>query len=514
MIRLPLGIQTFSQIINEKMVYIDKTMYIKPLVEGYKYAFLSRPRRFGKSLFVSTLSEYFRGNRDLFKGLAIDNLQPEVWEQYPVIKLDFSRLSSVNGTELSATLRNILAECGSEFGVEVKGDADIEFFSSLVMGVQKKTNQRVVIIIDEYDKPIIDRLGDTSIAAENRQVLRNFFSVVKSLDEYIKFMFVTGVSKFTKVSLFSGFNQITDITFNKKFAGICGYDQKELEQHFEQHIRNIVTETGTEKAVLLDELKKWYNGYSWDGSTKLYNPFSVLSFFDSGSFQNFWYNTGTPYFLVDLIKRERFDITATENMLAVEESLSSDDLDRLQLKSLLFQTGYLTIKKRIRQQYSDYFELGFPNHEVESSFSRYLFAEMTNTEADLTGIYAAEIKVALQREDYETFEKHLKYLFAKIPSNLFIPEERYFHSLFIMLASLVGIEIESEVNTNIGRIDGALILPDKIFIVEFKYDKTAASAIDQIVVKRYSEKYAAIGKKLIMIGINFTRENIDILIRK
>lgn len=512
--RLPLGIQTFSQIIEEQMVYIDKTMYIKPLVQGYKYVFLSRPRRFGKSLFVSTLHEYFRGNRVLFKGLSIDTLQTGVWVQYPVVKLDFSRLSSVNSSELSATLRNILTECGNEFGVEVRGDADIEFFSSLVLNIHRKFKQPVVIIIDEYDKPIVDRLGDLALASENRQVLRNFFSVVKSLDEHIKFMFVTGVSKFTKVSLFSGFNQITDITFNKKFAGICGYDQKELEKHFEQHIYNVAAETTLGKTALLEELKKWYNGYSWDGELKLYNPFSILSFFDSGSFQNFWYNTGTPYFLVELIKREKFDITATWNLIAVEESLSSDDLDRPQLKSLLFQTGYLTIKKRNRQEYTDYFELGFPNHEVESSFSRYLFAEMTNTGADLTGIYAAEIKVALQRGDFQTFEKHLKFLFAKIPSNLFIPEERYFHSLFIMLCSLIGIDIEAEVNTNIGRIDGVLEFPDKIYLLEFKYEKSAESATDQIIAKRYGEKYAATGKKLIMIGINFSRENIEILIRE
>ena len=248
--RLPLGIQTFSQIIEEQMVYIDKTMYIKPLVEGYKYVFLSRPRRFGKSLFVSTLHEYFRGNRVLFKGLSIDTLQTGVWVQYPVVKLDFSRLSSVNSSELSATLRNILTECGNEFGVEVRGDADIEFFSSLVLNIHRKFKQPVVIIIDEYDKPIVDRLGDLALASENRQVLRNFFSVVKSLDEHIKFMFVTGVSKFTKVSLFSGFNQITDITFNKKFAGICGYDQKELEKHFEQHIYNVAAETTLGKTAL------------------------------------------------------------------------------------------------------------------------------------------------------------------------------------------------------------------------------------------------------------------------
>lgn len=510
--RLPLGIQTFSQIIKEDMVYIDKTMHIKELVDSYKYVFLSRPRRFGKSLFVSTLYEFFSGNRELFKGMAIDGLIPGEWESYPVIKLDFSGISSVNEKKLELTVRNTLKNIGEEYGVEVKGDADIEFFSSLVRNIYRKFNKPVVIIIDEYDKPIVDNLGNIEVAEGNRNLLRNFYSVIKSLDEYIKFMFVTGVSKFTKVSLFSGLNQITDITFNRKFAGICGYDQNELETSFSDHLEDLISDAGSGREHLLREIKRWYNGYSWDGEVKLYNPFSILSFFDLGNFQNFWYSTGTPYFLVELVKREKFDISESGNLLAVEDSLNADNLERPQLKSLLFQTGYLTIKKRVKTEYTDHFELDFPNYEVHSSFYRYLFAEMTDTPADMAGIYAGEMKVALQRGDYDTFEHHLKFLFAKIPSNLYIAEERYFHSLFIMIASLTGIDIEAEVNTNIGRIDGIIEFSDRLYIIEFKYNKTASAAIDQINLKKYAERYNTSNKKIILMGVNFTREKIEVLI--
>jgi hypothetical protein len=510
--RLPLGIQTFSQIVNEHMVYVDKTMYIKELIDGYKYVFLSRPRRFGKSLFVSTLGEFFKGNRELFKGLAIDGLIPDKWEAYPVLKLDFSSISSGSTEELGITIKNRLEDYGDEYGVEVTGEADIEYFPNLVKNLYRKFNKPVVILIDEYDKPIVDNLGNVDLAEKNKLALREFYSVIKSLDEHIKFMFVTGVSKFTKVSLFSGLNQISEITFNKKFVGICGYDQKELEFNFDPNLEVAMTDLGVSRETILDEVKKWYNGYSWDGELKLYNPFSVLSFFDQHNFQTFWYNTGTPYFLVDLIKREKFDITASENLMAVEESLSSDDLENLQLKSLLFQTGYLTIKKKVRESFTEHYILDFPNYEVKSSFNRYLFAGLTNNAADITGIYAAEIKIALQKEDYETFLHHIRFLFAKIPSNLYIAEERYFHSLFIMIAALTGIDIESEVNTNIGRIDGVLEFMDKIYLIEFKFNKSTDVAVEQIKKKRYSEKYETSGKKIIHIGMNFTREGVDIKI--
>lgn len=512
--RLPLGIQTFSQIIKEDMLYVDKTMYVKELIDSYKYVFLSRPRRFGKSLFLSTLGEFFSGNRDLFNDLTIHSLIPGEWETYPVVKMDFSGISSINKIELGQTIRNTLVNIGEEFQVEVKGDADIEFFASLIKNIYRKQNKPVVILIDEYDKPVVDNLADIKIATENRELLRNFYSVIKSLDEYIKFMFVTGVSKFTKVSLFSGLNQITDITFNRKFAGICGYDQNELESSFANHLDNRLQNSDIDREYLLSEIKKWYNGYSWDGELKLYNPYSILGYFDVGVFQNFWYTTGTPWFLTELIKREKFDISTTGNLVAIEDSLNSDNIERPQLKSLLFQTGYLTIKKRVKTEFTDHFELDFPNYEVHSSFYRYLFADMTNSTSDMTGIYAGEIKVALERGDFETFEDHLKFLFAKIPSNLYIAEERYFHSLFIMIAALIGLDIDAEVNTNIGRIDGVIEFSDKIYLVEFKYNKSASSAIDQITLKKYAERYNTSNKKIILMGVNFTREKIEFLIRE
>jgi hypothetical protein len=381
------------------MVYVDKTAYIKLLVDRYKYVFLSRPRRFGKSLFVSTLNEYFTGQQELFKGLAIAQDKNDIWESYPIVRFDFSSISSESAEKLSTTIINALIECGNTYGIAINGDADIEYLPDLVKKLFRKYNKPVVILIDEYDKPIVDNLFDIVKAEANREILRGFYSSIKSLDQYIKFMFVTGVSKFAKVSLFSGLNQITDISFDKSFAGICGYTQEEFQKEFSDRMGHLAESFQMDNLEIMEVIKEQYNGYSWDGETRVYNPVSILNLFDSGNFGNFWYQTGTPKFLVSLIKQEKYDIADTSNFIATTDSFNSEELGSINLKSLLFQTGYLTIKKRKRIGLRAYYELGFPNLEVKESFYQYLFADMVSTNADVIGMNFTKSTIDIKIED-------------------------------------------------------------------------------------------------------------------
>ena len=506
--RLPLGIQTFPQIIEENMVYVDKSDYISRLVTNYKYVFLSRPRRFGKSLFLSTLDSFFNGRSELFQGLAIQEKLNGTPNSFPVIKLDFSAFSSDETSVLVHSIKKTLMDYGEQYSLDMSGLIEHEYLPTLIRGIYKNTGKRVVILVDEYDKPIVDFLDKPEIAEGNREVLRRFYSTIKSLDDCINFMFITGVTRFSKVSLFSGLNQITDISLLNEFAGICGYTQSELELHFDDRIDRLSVQHNTNRDTISINIRKWYNGYSWDGELRVYNPVSILNLFNSGNFGNFWYQTGTPNFLAKFVQKEKFDITERTNLLATPDSFDSEDLSSINFKSFLFQTGYLTIKEKKMIDLRGYYELGLPNLEVEESFYKYLFSSMTDLDSDVTGIYAGEMKVALRKGDYETFTHHIRHLFARIPSNLYIAEERYFHSLFIMIATLTGIETDSEVNTNIGRIDGVLEFEDKVYLLEFNLTTTAEAAIEPIVTKKHAERET--GKQVVFIGMNFTRENIDI----
>ena len=506
--KLPLGIQTFSRIIEEEMLYIDKTMYVQKLVESCKYVFLSRPRRFGKSLFISTLAEYFSGNKALFEGLALYNFPK--WEKYPVIRLDFSSLATTNADDLKTTLLNSLELEADSNGIKVSSGLAGEFLVKLVRKLAEKTGERVVILIDEYDKPIVDNLHRIEIAEANREVLRNFYGVIKSLDEYIEFMFVTGVSKFAKVSIFSGLNQITDITLDEEFAGICGYTQSEFEGSFGEHIQEASLKTGLPVNEIMSRTKLWYNGYSWDGKTKLYNPFAVLSFFNLYRFRNFWFETGTPNYLMQLIKKEKYDLNTFDNLEISSSTSQLEDLHNLDLKSILFQTGYLTISQVILMFGMEKFVLDVPNYEVQNALYSLLFANLTEQPVGDVNTGSFDLIYYLNNEDIEGFTNTLKSLFARIPSNLFIEEEKYYHSLFIMMMYMSGISVESEINTNAGRIDGVIEFSDKIYIIELKHKKGAETGLKQISDKKYFERYLNSDKKIILIGASFSRETIDV----
>src|SRR3989339_239440 len=368
---LPVGIQTLPEIINGGYIYVDKTEYIHKLFRG-KYYFLSRPRRFGKSLLVSTLKEIFSGNKELFKRLYIyDKI---TWEKHPVIHIDFSILDYRNAS-LYEALNNYLDKIAKEnkiSKVKLKGLSLKDKFVELIQSLSK-TNQ-VVVLIDEYDKPIIDYIDDIKQAEENRLVLKNFYSAIKPLDSYLKFVFITGVSKFSHVSVFSDLNNLFDISYNKDYSSMLGYTQQELLAYFSEYIDILKNDHKDSEKNILKKRKDWYNGYSWDGVNFVYNPFSVLNLFGSNVFGDYWFRSGTPSFLIKLIKSNNYPVTSLANLKINKNLIDRYDIDKIDITVLLLQTGYLTIKQK--EDSENNIVLNFPNYEVENSFIQYLFSDL------------------------------------------------------------------------------------------------------------------------------------------
>ena len=368
--KLPVGVQSFGKMIRQEYIYVDKTQYIyNMLSSGSQYYFLSRPRRFGKSLLISTLKELFRGNRELFEGLWIyDKVD---WASYPVIHIDFSNLNYETPDQLKNSLSRMLDRCAEEYDVSIDEDSDYKLkFAELIRKLS--TINPVVILVDEYDKPIIDMVDRKHVALINRDILRNFYSTIKGSDEYLRFAFLTGVSKFSRVSVFSGLNNLRDITLSKDFSTLLGYSQEELHIHFQEQIQAASDQLNTPPAELMKTIAGWYNGYSWDGKNYVYNPFSMLNFFQEFRFDNYWFSSGTPSMLVKLIAENNISIPTLEDMVANSTVLDSFDIENMEVASLLFQTGYLTIKNTSGPPDNRLFHLSFPNREVKESFHHLL----------------------------------------------------------------------------------------------------------------------------------------------
>ncbi|MCK4763909.1 MAG: ATP-binding protein [Candidatus Aminicenantes bacterium] len=502
--KLPIGIQTFSNIIEENYLYIDKTEDIYNLfAEGSKYYFLSRPRRFGKSLLLSTLKEIFSGSRELFKGLWIyDKIE---WKKYPVIHIDFMKLSFDTPEALKKSLENNIRKIAAAFQVNLPPGGDYkEVFTNLIEELGQK--EGVVILIDEYDKPIIDFVDRREIAAQNRDILRNFYSTIKGLDEFIKFAFLTGVSKFSKVSVFSGLNNLRDISLSERFSTMLGYTGEELTGYFDERLQALEPKLKKKKSKILADIKRWYNGYSWDGENFVYNPLSILNFFQEGKFSNYWFSTGTPTFLIKLVREKHGPVEAIGEWEADEHVFDSYDIENMDIVSLLFQTGYITIKavktlKDIRKYY-----LSYPNQEVKDAFLKYLLADFTASSPGVLGGKIFDLTEKLIDRQPEEFFEIIKSLFASIPYNIFIPDrEAYYHSVIYLILTLLGVHIECEVQTHSGRIDAVIQVEDTVYIMEFKLG-SETEALEQIKNKKYYEKYAGQGKKIVLAGVGFDME--------
>ncbi|MEZ4662711.1 MAG: ATP-binding protein [Caldilineaceae bacterium] len=495
--KLPIGIQTFSEIINGNYLYVDKTRHIHRLLTTGKFFFLSRPRRFGKSLTLSTIASIYRGERELFEGLWI----AEQWEWQkvqPVLHISFSSVD-YQGLGLEEAIKQMLTFQAAQYDVVLESETIKSMWAELIRKLAQ--NGKVVILIDEYDKPIIDFLENKPQAIENRQILKTFYSVVKDSDPYIEFMLLTGVSKFSKVSIFSELNNLNDISLDRRFADLTGYTQAELERSFVPHMEEAEQILRLNHSELLAQLRHWYNGYSWDGEVYVYNPFSVLSFLQKVDFRNFWFETGTPTFLLKLL-REQW-LFKLENLTVSEQTFASYDIEHLEAIAILFQTGYLTIKER--REFGLYV-LDYPNAEVKESLLSYIIADLRNAQTPLTKPMVIQLYEAFYTNDLEQVIALIKSIFKNIPSHIFLSQaEAYYHSLIYLVFFYLGQYTESEVNTNDGRLDCVIQTPTHIYILEFKLDQSAEEALKQIKDKGYADKYAADPRPKVLLGINFSR---------
>ena len=496
--KLPIGIQTFEKIRTEDFLYVDKTEAIHRLVTSGDYFFLSRPRRSGKSLTLSTIKSIYLGQHELFTGLWIENQWD--WDKVrPVIHISFSSVD-YQGSGLDLGIQQMLTLQAEQHNIQLSGTTIKNMFAELMrkLSVQGK----VVLLVDEYDKPIIDYLDDIEQAKANQTTLKTFYSVIKDSDPYIEFLLITGVSKFSKVSIFSELNNLDDITLDSSFAALTGYTQAEVETYFAPYMVETESKLNLSRAGLLNELRHRYNGYSWDGQAYVYNPFSVLSFFRKADFRNYWFETGTPTFLLKLLREEW--LYALDNLTVSEETFSSYDIEYLQPIPILFQTGYLTIKARKEQ---GIYLLDYPNAEVKESLLSYIVADLRNNQAALTKPMVIQLYEAFNANDIERVITLVKSIFKNIPSQIFIKNaEAYYHSLIHLVFFYLGQYTESEVNTNDGRLDCVVQTPTHIYILEFKRDKSADEALQQIKDKGYADKYAADPRPKVLLGINFSSE--------
>jgi hypothetical protein len=509
--KLPIGVQSFSKIRNvqENYIYIDKTDIALKLLDGSGYYFLSRPRRFGKSLFLSTLAEIFKGNKKYFEGLYIYDKWD--WdEKFPVVEISFSSGGFKDIESVKIVINKILERNCQRLGIdkeECYSAVPGIYFQELIYSVYKKYNQKVVVLIDEYDKPVLDNIGneDKTNPYQARDILRDFYSAIKDSDRYLRFVFLTGVSKFSKMNLFSGLNNLEDITIDDRFATITGYTHDDLKENFSDYT----------DGVDLEKVKKWYNGYNYFGEP-IYNPFDILLFFSKGrEYNNYWWETGNPSFLIEILKQGKHYLPDLENIEVSREVLNAFDVGQIDIVALLWQTGYLTFDRKVDKQVRMYYKLKVPNLEIQMSLNALFFDYLTNLEQ--TSLQKQSNAVdAILNHDLESLKQLLYSLFATIPydnyvnNNISIYEGYYASVVFTFLSSL-GFEVRTEDHTNLGRVDMTMIGPDSIFILEFKVDMPDESAIHQIETKKYYEKYLSDNKKIYLVGIHFDSEERNIV---
>ncbi|SEB08972.1 PD-(D/E)XK nuclease superfamily protein [Thiothrix caldifontis] len=496
---LPIGLQSFSELRTRNMLYVDKTPQIHRLISTGKYYFLSRPRRFGKSLTLSTIDAVYEGKRELFSGLWIED-QWDWNNVHPVVQLSINKLD-YQGKGLEVALQEGLQYHANRYQLALLSNTAKSQFAELL---EKLATQygKVVLLIDEYDKPLIDYLDDIPLAKANQQVMKTFYSVIKDSDPYLEFLLITGVSKFSKVSIFSDLNHLKDLTFDRHAAALTGYTQAELEHYFTPYMPEAEDYQGMTRPELLDKLREWYNGYSWDGRTRVYNPFSILNFFSDGQFRNYWFETGTPTFLLKLLREQ--NLYKLDNLTVHERTFASYDIEYLQALPILFQTGYLTIKA---QQSFGLYTLDYPNSEVRESLLDYIISDLRCLNTPMSSPMVVELHQAFAANDLERVIKLVKSIFKTIPSHIFIAKaEHYYHSLIYLVFFYLGQYTDSEVNTNDGRLDCLVKTPTHIYVIEFKLDKSADKAMQQIKDKGYAEKYRADSRSKVLVGINFSSE--------
>ncbi|MEI6789971.1 MAG: AAA family ATPase, partial [Myxococcaceae bacterium] len=509
--KLPDNIADFKMLIEENYIYADKTWHLYQLLMGSgQNFFLSRPRRFGKTLLVSTLEQIFLGNRSLFKGLWIDQ-SDYTWPKYPVIRLSMAGMDFLTPLEFREQLLSMLKKKATSFNIDL---SDEKTPGGCLVGLVHalSTLGKVVVLIDEYEHPILTHLHKPEVATEIREILKTFYGVLKDLDKNLRFVFLTGVTKFAKTSIFSGINNLTDLSLDRKSATILGLEPRDLDTYFLEPIQVMADDLGKTKIQILDSLRDWYNGYrfSEDSTCSVYNPCSVLKSLISHRFKNYWFETGTPVFLINLIKERDYPVMDFEKIHLDQTDLSAFEVDQLSLPAILFQTGYLTIRGYDPE--SEVYELSYPNKEVFSSLIRLVAPVLTKRSFVPWRELSVKLGKALAIQDLETFCKLLQTFFADVPYTLHIGLEKYYHTIFYMLMKFMGAEIWIEEATNIGRIDAVLQTSTHIYVIEFKLDKSAQEALAQIKTRQYPEKYKLLNKQIVLMKKFILRRKFRIFI--
>ena len=500
--RLPIGIQTFREIRESDCYYVDKTAYALRLVEEGTRFFLSRPRRFGKSLFLDTLKDLFEGQRDLFAGLAAY----DQWDwsvSYPVVRLDFAGGDFTQSQELLASLSWQLDEIEEQAKLRQRYDTGPERFADLVERLHDQTGQRVVVLVDEYDKPVLDALQEPEIARTNRNYLRGLYGMIKTCDAHVRFCFLTGVTKFSKVSLFSGLNNLNDITLDERYSAICGYTENDLSRVFAPELQGLDRE----------QIREWYNGYRWAvNADKVYNPFDLLLLFDKRKFRAWWFQTGTPSFLVKNLIERNIPTACLDGILVNEDELDTFDVDNIAPEALMFQTGYLTIGGQETRHSESCYRLVYPNREVRLSLNSSLLAYLTGRDYQRRQHRDALAEV-LAIGDLGGLERCIRALYDSIPyqwhtRNEIARYEGYYASVFYGYLCGLDVEVTVEDSSNRGRLDLAVRAEEHLYLFELKVARAGSSgtAMAQLRQRDYAAKYRHLGVPIHLVGVEFSAE--------
>lgn len=503
--KLPIGIQTFREIREDNCYYVDKTPFALKLIEQGKYYFLSRPRRFGKSLFLDTLKELFEGNEPLFRGLYCHD-QWDWQVKYPVIRISFGGGVLGSRKELEESLHQQLTCHEQKAGLQPAFPDMRSRFISLIQHLCTRTGQRVVILVDEYDKPILDRIEQPEIALEIREGLKDFYSVIKDSDACVKFAFLTGVSKFSKVSLFSGLNNLEDITISSTYSSICGYTDADVDTVFAPELEGLDR----------DEIRIWYNGYNWTGEA-VYNPFDLLLLFRERQFRPFWFETGTPTFLIKLLSERQQHTPDLSRIMAPESLLSTFDVGNIPTEALMFQAGYLTIDSFRYLPGRLELTLRYPNLEVQASLNDSLLQALSK-DPMVPARNISRLYDILQANDIPALQELFHSFYASIPHDWYRKNqlenyEGYYASIFYSYFASLGLDIRVEDSTNKGRIDMTVLFNNHIWLFEFKVVEMVpeGKALDQLKQKDYAEKYRHLNQPIHLIGVEFSRDSRNIV---
>ena len=507
--KLPIGIQNFEKIRRDGYLYIDKTQAIHQLINTGCYYFLSRPRRFGKSLLLSTIKAYFEGKRELFKGLAIDSMEDVEWQARPVLYLDLNTEKYDKPEKLDDVLNDFLKKQEALYGSEESERSLGLRFQGIIRRACEKTGHRVAILVDEYDKPMLQAIGNEALQDEYRSTLKGFYGALKSMDGYIKFAMLTGVTKFGKVSVFSDLNNLNDISMDLTYYNVCGITEEELLSNFPRHIDALANANGISREDCIEKLRHLYDGYHFEENAPgVYNPFSVLNTLSKMKFSSYWFETGTPTYLVELLRQYDYQLENLENIETDADVLNSIDPTTTNPIPVIYQSGYLTIKG-YDEEFKMY-RLGYPNAEVEEGFIRFLIPYYTSIDRVNAPFQIQQFVKDVRSGECERFVNRLKAFFADTPYELTKSLENHYQNVLYIIFKLLGFYAHAEYHTSYGRIDLLVESKDYRYVMEFKLDGTAEEALQQIKSKDYALPFSMDQKKTYLIGMNFSKETRNI----